>query len=617
MCGIAGYVGSGDQGELEAMVAAIAHRGPDHKGYLVRGNVALGHARLSIIDTSAGAHQPMLSSDERYAVVFNGEIYNFKALRSELEKGGCVFRTSSDTEVILQLYEREGHACFEKLSGMFAIALYDFKSEELVLARDRMGEKPLYWSLIAGVCSFASEPKALLAHARGKPSINEQALQYYLQYDYVPTPLSIFDGVYKLEPASYLVYKNGQTQISSFWHPPAMLTQTPERETLRELDSLLRETVSCELVSDVPIGVFLSGGLDSSTIAYYAQSASPRPIETFSIGFDEAAFDESSYARCVAEHLGTKHHERIVRASDVLALVPQLGDVLDEPMADASILPTMLLSQFAHEHVTVALGGDGGDELFAGYPTFKAEQAYKWYVRLPEAVRALTANVADRIPDSHQSAFSASFALKKFVSGSPESTARRHSEWLGTFDESARQALLSREPLNTADYAQSRLQEYSAPDTHNALLWMYARTYLMDQVLVKVDRASMHYALETRAPFLDHKMVDYVFSLPFALKYHHGKGKMLLKNLMRDKLPAGIAHRRKKGFGVPMAQWLAGPLRPLCEELLSSESLRAQGVFDPAYVRGLVERHMQGNRDYRKELWNLMVFQLWYRRWMV
>ncbi len=621
MCGIAGIVGLKEEEPLHKMVAAIQHRGPDHVGILVRDGVGLGHARLAVIDTSSNAHQPMVSMDGNTALIFNGEIYNFYELRQEFERRGYRFRTASDTEVILALYAHEGVNGFKKLSGMFAIALYDFSKRTLVLVRDRMGEKPLYWSYQNGIFIFASELKGLIASGLLNKEINLHALSAYLQFDYIPTPLSIFKGVYKLEPATILTVKKGIISKEKFWSPPVQLLQMNEEEAKWRLDILLRETVSKELVADVPIGVFLSGGIDSSAIAYYAQQISTHPIETFTIGFDNPSFDESRYAREVATHLGTHHHEQIIHAQDALELIPTLGEVLCEPLADASIVPTLLLSQFTRKSVTVVLGGDGGDELFAGYPTFKAEIPYRLYASLPKPIQYLVRTTTETLPISHNN-FSLSYNLRKLVSSDESDSVRRHLEWLGTFNGVSRQALagpaLSEtvRDANVFESVETALQDFTQRDANNRLLFGYARSYLMDQVLVKVDRASMHYALETRAPLLDYAVIDLVFSLPYTLKYRIGTTKYLLKQVMKGKLPEHIIHRRKKGFGVPLAQWLAGPLRPLSEELLSKSALSAHGFFNESEVERLLSEHMDGRHDNRKELWNLIVFQLWYQRWM-
>ncbi len=622
MCGIAGIIGQEDEPLARRMIAALAHRGPDYTGLLVAGGVSLAHARLSVIDTSAEANQPMVSADGTVAVVFNGEIYNFAELRQELEDKGQVFKTNSDTEVLLALYAKEGEQCVRRLSGMFAIALYDFSAKRLMLARDRMGEKPLYWSHEGDVVTFASELNALLVPGLATRNLSLSALTCYLQLDYVPTPRALLDGVHKLEPGTVALFTKGKpVETHAFWEPPRRVSVLSESAALDRLDELLAATVSRELVGDVPLGVFLSGGLDSSAIAYYAQKNSAAPIHTFSIGFDEPDFDESAYARDVAAHIGSVHHERIVRAEDALALVTELPDVLSEPIADASVIPTLLLSRFARESVTVALGGDGGDELFAGYPTFSADTISSPYRALPSWVRKGIRAGVDALPASVGN-ISTSYALRKLVSSDEPNPVHRHMEWLGTFNKAERfllagprlvEAVRETDVFEDIDRATAL---FGQPDTGNRLLFAYARSYLMDQVLVKMDRASMHYGLETRAPFLDHALAEFVFSLPYHYKYRNGTTKYLLKKLMEDKLPQGIAHRKKKGFGIPLARWLRGPLRDFCLETLAEDKLRSQGYLNPEYVSKLIDDHMSGARDNRKELWNLMVFQIWRDRWV-
>jgi asparagine synthase (glutamine-hydrolysing) len=622
MCGIAGIVGREDEALVRRMIATLAHRGPDRQDVLVQAGTSFGHARLSVIDTSDAAHQPMVSEDGKLTIVFNGEIYNFNELRDELKGDGYAFRTASDTEVILALYAKEGEACFARLAGMFAIALYDSVNKILILARDRMGEKPLYWEAWGGIVRFASELKALMGDSTQDRKLDPSALVQYLQFDYVPTPGSILAGVHKLEPATYAVFKDGALLTKEmFWKAPALRAGIDEPAALNGLDAILRKTVARELVADVPLGVFLSGGLDSSTIAYYAQKASAQPLHTFSIGFDEPEFDESRYAREVAAHLGTVHHEHIVRAEDALALVKELPDILCEPMADASIIPTLLLSRFARESVTVALGGDGGDELFAGYPTFQAEAASKLYAAFPEILQKGIARAVASLPASTAN-FSFTYGLKKLISSTDSNPVHRHLEWLGSFGPTARELLagpLLKEAVASTDVfipIDHTIESFTQADSNNRLLFAYARSYLMDQVLVKVDRASMRYGLETRAPFLDHGVVEYMFSLPYSYKYRNGTTKYLLKKLMEGKLPSSIIYRKKKGFGIPLARWLRGPLKEFCLETLATEKLYEQGYFDPGYVQHLISEHMEGHTDNRKELWNLIIFQLWHDRWM-
>lgn len=611
MCGIAGFVGEGERNKLEAALHAIKHRGPDDSGILLRDGIGFAHARLAIIDTSEKGHQPMLLPDASVAITFNGEIYNFKELRAELKKAGVTFASDSDTEVLLQLYVRDGDDFLKNVRGMFALALYDFKNKKLILARDRMGEKPLYWTTTGETLWFGSEMKALFAVGIEK-KIDMIALNQYLQFDYVPTPRTMIDGVHKVEPGTMLMWEGNEMRKKKFWDPPRAADTISERDALQKLDTLLADSVQKELVSDVPLGVFLSGGLDSSTIAYYAKAAG-KNINTFSIGFDDVSFDESTYARRAAEHIGTAHHALMMREDDALDLVQEIPEVFSEPVADASVIPTLFLSRFARQSVTVALGGDGGDELFAGYPTFQADSLFALYRHVPRPVRHFFARAVQSLPASHAN-FALSYNLQKFTASDSDDPIHRHLGWLGTFSEKERTRLVKMAgPV--FEEAEKYAREFHG-DAHNRLLYLYMRTYLMDQVLVKVDRASMHYALETRAPFLDHTVVDFMLSLPCNLKYRRGTTKYLLKQLMKDKLPRDIVFRKKKGFGIPLARWLTGPLKPLCEELLSSHAL-SHGLFNEKYVAELKDVHMSGRNDYRKELWNLMVFQMWYKRWMM
>lgn len=620
MCGIAGFVGEGSEADLKGMAAQIAHRGPDDEGSLYERGVGMAHSRLSIIDLTNGGHQPMWNTDKSIALVFNGEIYNFRTLKDELRKSGSVFKSNSDTEVILHLYEKEGEECFKKLVGMFAIAIFDFTTHRLILARDRMGEKPLYWSLQDGVFSFASELGALTSSHLIRKEIDLSSLNKYLLFDYVPTPATILRDVYKLEPATYLVYEQGAVRKNVFWHPLTDVLTISETEAMKQLDTHMRASVAGQLVSDAPLGVYLSGGIDSSTIAWYAKQQSRAHLNTFSISFHDTQFDESGYAREVAAHLGTDHHERVITPEDALAVIPQIADVFSEPVADASVIPTLLLSQFARESVKVSLGGDGADELFAGYPTFQAEQFFGAYRRLPGALKTLSRGLINALPASEGN-FGLSFNLKKFVSSDKENREERHIEWLGSFPEQERVLLTvgshtSAEGNALFEDLDRYVDEYEQPDEMNRLLYVYARTYLMDEVLVKVDRASMHYGLEVRTPFLDYRVVEFLFSLPYSFKYKNFQTKRLLKKLMEDRLPESILHRKKKGFGIPLAGWLKNELKPLCEELLSEEKIKTHGLFSHEYVVQLKTQHLEGRMDNRKQLWNLMVFQMWYDRWM-
>ncbi|KKR80277.1 MAG: Asparagine synthetase [Parcubacteria group bacterium GW2011_GWD2_40_9] len=400
MCGIAGYVGEGGRGDLEKMVDAIKHRGPDDKGIFLVGDVGLAHARLSVIDLSERGHQPMFNEDKTIGIVFNGEIYNFKELKNELIKLGYKFKSDTDTEVIIYLYEEFGESCFERLNGMFAIGLYDFRLGKLILARDKMGKKPLYWAIFGGTLMFASELRAIMEHHIFKKELNLDALNKYLTYEYVPTPHSIFKNVYKLEPANYLVYQNKEIKKIKFWEIEFNNSDISFDEAITQLDKKINESVKLRMVSDVPFGVFLSGGLDSSTIAYYAQKNSSRKIKTFSVNFEEKSFDESKYAQKVSDILGTEHYDQLLTTKNLIETLSTI-DLIDEPIGDASIIPTYLLSKHARNYVTVALGGDGGDELFAGYPTFQADVLAGIYEKIPTLIKKIfLEKIIHKIPET-------------------------------------------------------------------------------------------------------------------------------------------------------------------------------------------------------------------------
>ena len=627
MCGIAGFSGRGTEDDLLRMIRQLKHRGPDFQGgwwqQYPHEAVGLGHARLSIIDLSSGANQPFFTADESVGIIFNGEIYNYLTLKDELLKTGrYTFRTTSDTEVLLYLYQEYGEKLFAKINGMFAFAIYDFRTGKTLLARDRMGKKPLHYSVKGDTLVYGSEPKALLQHPLIGKAISPDALNAYLTFEYVPTPYSIYQDIQKLEPGHYMTFEDGRvTAKEPFWtiqfnHQPITF-----ETALTRLDELLSDATAIRLMADVPLGVFLSGGLDSSAVAYYAQRNSASRIQTFSIGFQEKSYDEATYARTVAKHLGTEHHEKTLTAQDSLDLLPGIAAELDEPFADASIIPTYLLSKFTRGHVTVALGGDGADEMLAGYPTFTSDYLRGIYGRMPRLVDSLANRVANLLPVSDDN-ISLDFKAKQFLKGFQEKPDYTHTLWLGSFSPRQKRQLLSPDvlaqltdktglglidrhvatlPANTSDFDQTT--------------YIYYLTYLLDDILVKVDRASMYNSLEVRAPFLDYRVVDFANSLPESFKRKGLTGKYILKELMRGKIPNDIIDRPKKGFGIPLSQWLRNELRPLCNDLLSETSLKQHGLFNAGYVAQLQQEHFTGKQNHRKLLWTLMVFQQWYRHY--
>lgn len=623
MCGITGYLGKGDQSTLKRMADVIAHRGPDDDGFFIDGPVGLGFRRLSIIDVGGG-HQPMFNEDHTVAVVFNGEIYNYGELRDELRQRGHAFATTSDTEVIVHGYEEYGPKIFSRLNGMFAIALWNVRTRELLLARDRLGKKPLYYGTFGDTLVFGSELKAILQHPVARRELDFSSLAKYLVFDYVPTPHSIFHRIRKLPEGSYAVVRMGeQVQVHRYWdlafRPSSVTTQA---EVIKQLDALLADAVKRRLVADVPLGVFLSGGIDSSAVAAYAQALSSKPVQTFSVGFEEPTYDESRYAKLVASHLHTEHHHAMLRPQETLELIPKLADLMDEPLADASLIPTYLLSKFTRQRVTVALGGDGGDELFLGYPTFQAERWYQMMRALPRPARQALANGVQHLPTSF-GYLSLDFKLKRFAQGLLAPDDLRHQTWLGSATAGQLPLLLTHQAqsnVGTSDaYADLRARLSQVPNS--ASVWQrftyeYLKGYLMDQVLVKVDRASMFASLEVRAPMLDYRLVEFVANLPDHLKLHGNTTKYLLKRLMTGRLPDEIIHRRKQGFAIPIAGWLAGELQPMARELLSPNQLKEQGIFNPDYITRLLDEHTARRADHRKLLWNLVCFQLWHDRWL-
>jgi asparagine synthase (glutamine-hydrolysing) len=624
MCGICGTVGADpvDREVLERMTRTLERRGPDDEGYFLEEYpdgvaVGLGFRRLSIIDLETG-NQPLSNEDGSLQVVFNGEIYNFRELRAGLEAAGHRFATSGDAEVLVHLYEEHGPTFVERLNGMFAFALWDESGRELLLGRDRFGKKPLYYAEIGGSLVFGSELKALFEHPLCPRTLDVDALGRYLALEYVPAPFSILEGVRKLPGGHVLRFRDGRTSIARYWDVSFDPDETPlaDDEYVAGFRSAFREAVRRRLVSDVPLGAFLSGGVDSSSVvAMMVAEIGAENVKTFSIGFDDRSFDESDHARRVASYFGTDHHEEVFTARAMLDLLPAVTEALDEPFGDASVLPTYLLSRFTRESVTVALGGDGSDELLAGYPTFPAERAARLY-RVPRVLhKHVAVALADRLPVS-TSNFSADFRIKRFLRGAAAPSSTRHPLWLGSFSPGELDALLVRAPADPLSDQRRTFEAAPTRDGIERLIYLYATTYLQDDILVKVDRASMANSLEVRAPFLDVDLVDLVGRVPARLKLRRFETKYLLKRAMRDLLPAAIADRAKKGFGIPVAEWLKRELRePLLDEL-SPERLDRQGLFRSAEVQRLIAEHLAGRRDHRKQLWTLFVFQLWHRRWL-
>jgi len=615
MCGIAGLVCTDprhpvDPGLLSRMTGVIRHRGPDADGFHRGPGVGLGHRRLSIIDLSTG-DQPIYNETRTVAVVFNGEIYNFAELAQELEAAGHTFATRSDTETIVHAWEARGPDALDDLEGMFGLAVWNDATRTLVLARDRLGIKPLYYAVLPEGLVFASELKAMFEHPGVSRELDMEALSAYLAHDWVPAPRSMLKSVRKLPPGHRLSYAGGEARVERWWDVRYDGGESMvEVQAAAKLGAVLDLAVRQHLLSDVPLGVFLSGGIDSSAVAAMMTELGGE-VKSFSVGFAERSFDESAHAREVAAHLGTDHHELTLEPGMLLGLIPKLPSLLDEPLGDASIIPTYLLSEFTRRHVKVALGGDGGDELFVGYPTLQAHRLAGYYLRAPALRRrAVVEPLVQRLPVSRGN-LSFDFRAKRFVSGAAHPVAERHRRWMGSFASEERTALLSREVRASLGDANGG-DEFGSYDPLNQVLMMDMRLYLENDILVKLDRTSMMASLEGRVPLLNNDFVAYATSLPLRMKLRGMRSKFLLKRALRGVLPDRILNRPKKGFGIPVAEWFRGPLKEQMLSVLAPDRLSAQGFFEPRVVRELIDDHLAGRRDNRKQLWTLFAFQLWH-----
>ena len=609
MCGICGIVssnGPADPDRLAAMSAKLVHRGPDSDGIFAEGQAALAARRLAIIDLETG-DQPIANEDSTIHVVQNGELYNYRELRAELERAGHRFRTHGDTEVLVHLYEQEGLEFARRLRGMFAAALWDAPRRRLVLARDRYGIKPLYYRAdSSGGLEFASELRAL---PRGE--IDLDALEAFLAFNSIPAPLTIFRDARKLPPGHLLVWEAGKTRVERFARPaPAALDDLrddDEAELIEELRARLRDSVRAHLVSDVPVGVLLSGGIDSSALTALAAQESSEPVRTFSIGFEERSFDELGDARLVAERYGTQHRELVLRP-DAALLLPALAEAFDEPFADSSALPTYLVSQLAAQDVKVALSGEGGDELFGGYYTYVADQLA---LRAGGAAR-LARPLVERLPTSTARA-SFDYKAKRFVRGAHLPPLERHHAWKEIFSPEARAELTGRRhDFDPVDLYRSRFAETEGAELLARLQDVDLGIYLVDDLLVKTDRASMAHSLEARVPFLDPAVTNFAAALPARHRVHGLRKKVLLRKAVAPLVPSQIVRGKKRGFSIPAAAWLRGELEPFARETLSPDTLCRQGYFRPEAVTALLDRHVAGKEDLSRQLWGLLAFTLWH-----
>jgi asparagine synthase (glutamine-hydrolysing) len=623
MCGIAGRFNyrTGapvDARELRAMCDLIAHRGPDAEGEWTSGPVGLGHRRLAVIDLSPAGRQPMTTDEQDLTITFNGEIYNFLELRHDLEQRGHRFRSRSDTEVMLAAYREWGVDCLARFRGMFAFALWDANQRMLFLARDRVGKKPVHYLVDDDGLAFASEPKAFLARPAFKPEPNLEALSAFLDYQYVPSPLSAFSGVQKLPPAHYLVVRDGHVEVQRYWKLSyAAKRRLGEDEACDELVQRLREAVRLRLVSDVPLGAFLSGGVDSSAVVALMAELSDSPVKTFSIGFDEASYNELPYARLIAQRYGTDHHEFVVtpHAADIF---PQLVWHYNEPYADSSAIPTYYLSELARRHVTVALNGDAGDENFAGYGRYITPASAERFDRMPGVVRRAVGGVARRAPAPARSD-SIVYRGRRWLRGLADTPTGRFSRRVMIFDPDLKDEMCATAFLNAAGgadgarFLREAFEASDAADSLDALLDVDVNCYLSDCLLVKVDIATMAHGLEGRSPMLDHEFMEFAASLPADLKLRGDRTKYIFKRALGRLLPPEILERPKKGFSVPLESWFRGELRELSGDLLLDGRLAQRGYFKPGAVQRMLDEHWRGQASWHNQLWSILMLESWHR----
>jgi asparagine synthase (glutamine-hydrolysing) len=650
MCGFVGFLGNGFSGEeaqghasLKRMTDAIIHRGPDDAGSWVNAHerIGLGHRRLSIVDLSPAGHQPMPSASSRYVIAFNGEIYNHGLLREELERSGRApaWRGHSDTETLLAGFDAWGiEGTVKRAIGMFAFAVWDRETKLLTLARDRLGEKPLYYGWQGrgenAVFLFGSELKALRVHPGFEASINRDALSLQLRHNYIPAPYSIYQGIAKLPPGTLLTVSLAQREprVAAYWSGSAVAEAgvrngfegTPE-EAVDALEELLKDAVRQQMMADVPLGAFLSGGVDSSTVVALMQAQSTRPVKTFSIGFHEEGYNEAEHAKAVAKHLGTEHTEMYVSARQAMDVIPRLPAMYDEPFSDSSQIPTFLVSQLARQHVTVSLSGDAGDELFCGYNRYQMT-ANVWNIiaSAPMPLRKLVARgltaVSPRnwdrfasatrgiLPSSLQHAKLGDKVHKGAAVLGSQSLDALYLKLVSHWDDPAAVVIGSQEPPTLLV---GNTQQLPGLDSTQRMMALDMLTYLPDDILVKVDRASMGVSLESRVPFLDHRVVEFAWRLPQSVKLRDGQSKWALRQVLYRHVPKALIERPKMGFGVPIGEWLRGPLRDWAESLLDESRLRREGFFQPAAVRGKWQEHLSGQRDWQYHLWDVLMFQAW------
>jgi asparagine synthase (glutamine-hydrolysing) len=622
MCGICGVVSfepgqSTDKSILEKMNHTLRHRGPDDEGYYRDSCASLAMRRLSIIDLFTG-QQPISNEDGDIWVVYNGEIYNFQPVRAELETRGHVFKTQTDTEIIVHAYEEYGDDCVRHFNGMFALALWDSRRRRLLLARDHMGIKPMYYWAGPDKLVFGSELKALTAHPDVPRRISFAAIDLFLSLEYIPSPLTIYENVYKLPPGHILVLEDGKAKVSQFWDVPVQPVGEDEDQCAETLAGLMKEAVRMRLISDVPLGAFLSGGIDSSAVVGYMSQFGTKPVQTFSIGFEDATYNELPYADAVAKHFRTDHRSELLNP-DIASLVEGLVQHHDEPFADTSIFPTYLVSKLARQHVTVALSGDGGDELFAGYDTYLAERLSRYYGKMPEVMRRnVMPAFASMLPP--QSAKKGTInKVKRMVEGASMDPALQHTRWMIFMNEWEKDSLYCPDLKSalaqgsTASFFKGHFQKAKSFDSLAQQQYVDLKTYLADDILTKVDRMSMAVSLEARVPLLDHRIAEFALNLPPHMKLSHSKTKIIMRRALKRLVPDLVLEKPKEGFSIPMKHWLGGSLKPMMMDLLSQQTVQQRGYFNPQVVSSWIQEHLDGRVNHAHRLWALMVLELWHR----
>jgi asparagine synthase (glutamine-hydrolysing) len=625
VCGIAGIVRSDgapvDRELVARMNEAIRHRGPDEDGFYFSDGVGLAMRRLAIIDLKSG-QQPIHNQDRTAWIIFNGEIYNYRELREQLEKLGHEFYTDSDTEAIVHAYDQYGTDCPKYLRGMFAFAIWDERTKSLFLARDRVGKKPLLYAELDGELVFGSEFTALLQHPRISRDVDVEAIHYYLTFICVPAPLTAYRAIRKLEPGHWLLWRGGEIKTERYWQLDfSKKVSLDEEEAGERVVELLREAVRVRLMSEVPLGAFLSGGIDSSAVVALMAQESSEKIKTFSIGFDEQDFSELHHARRVAEHVGADHHEFIVRP-DAMEVLPTLVEHYGEPFADSSAIPSYYVSKETRAFVTVALNGDGGDECFAGYERYAAMNIAQKYANLPGALRnGVISNVVNALPgfDTRQNPLR---KARRFLAAASLPPVERYLRWVSSFDEAAKQNLYAEgfrqqtAKFRTASILEPWFAKANGAGIVDAALLTDTMTYLPNDLLVKMDIASMTVSLEARSPFLDHHLMEFAASLPEKLKLRRLTTKYLLKRVLKKLVPAENLNRSKMGFGVPIGHWFRGAMQPFLRETLLSEKALGRGLFKPEMVRQLIDSHVSVKADHSHRLWTLLMLELWFERFI-